>query len=88
MSTQRSNTATRVRKTCGPAIFDTTTSVMASAAERRDKYRHDIGWTENADGTGGYDPLNVKILHDEFSNEFDWSHAFMNPRLMQASIKR
>lgn len=90
MNTQRSNTSTRARKQCGPAIFDCTDLDLVTSEARLAKFRSIIGYVapDNSDSTatGRYDAFDVELLHKDWNGEFDVKTVFLNPRLLLVRI--
>ncbi|KDR73367.1 hypothetical protein GALMADRAFT_72893, partial [Galerina marginata CBS 339.88] len=83
MDSQRSNTATRLRKLAA-AIFSVNALHMSPSTIRQEKFRDMIGWTTNQHGRGSYSALKVAILHKEYSGAYDREKVFLNPSLMAA----
>lgn len=83
MQVQRSNTATRVRKMCGPQLFNCDMADLLESETRRAKFRERIGYiAPEADaGPGRYDAFNVEVLHKDYSGQFDVKTVFLNPVL-------
>lgn len=84
MGTQRSNTSHRIRKIAGPAIFDCTSSDLATSAKRKELFQQRIGWVEDK---GHYTALEVDILHKDYKGRFDLETIFLNPILMRVSME-
>ncbi|KAK7041250.1 hypothetical protein R3P38DRAFT_3453557 [Favolaschia claudopus] len=91
MSSQLSNTSTRVRRGAGDSIFKCSSADLLSPASRR-QFREKIGWHELGDGESGegdarargeYASLDVPILHQGGSKEYDIHTCFLNPVLMR-----
>ncbi|KAJ7864577.1 hypothetical protein B0H14DRAFT_2292010, partial [Mycena olivaceomarginata] len=83
IASQRSNTSTRIRHAAVDAIYDCRATKMRTPADRR-KFRNEIGWYEHEDGEGGeYSSLDVPILHEDGSEEYDIHTCFLNPVLMR-----
>ncbi|KAK6966658.1 hypothetical protein R3P38DRAFT_3514850 [Favolaschia claudopus] len=91
MSSQRSNTSTCVRRGAGDSIFKCSSADLLSPASRR-QFREEIGWHELGDGESGegdarargeYASLDVPILHQGGSKEYDIHTCFLNPVLMR-----
>ena len=85
MDSQRSNTATRLRKLAS-AIFGVDTLNMSPSTTRQEKFRNMIGWTMNEHGRGSYSSLKVEILHKDYNGVFDRQKVFLNVRLMAVCI--
>ncbi|THU98553.1 hypothetical protein K435DRAFT_565467, partial [Dendrothele bispora CBS 962.96] len=68
MQMQRSNTVTRIRNQCGPAIFDCSIEDLADPAERKLKFRKAIGWNESEKT---YKRWNCSILHGNGSSQLN-----------------
>lgn len=85
MDSQRSNTATRLRKVAA-TIFSVNALDMSPSATRQEKFRDMIGWTTNQHGRGSYSMLNVEILHKDYSGVYDRQKVFLNPRLIAVRI--
>ncbi|KAF8149893.1 hypothetical protein B0H34DRAFT_731613 [Crassisporium funariophilum] len=81
MDSQRSNTATRLRKLAA-AIFSVDALHMSPSTIRTEKFRDMIGWTINQHGRGSYSALKVAILHKDYSGAYDRAKVFLNPSLM------
>jgi hypothetical protein len=75
MDSQRSNTATRLRKLAA-TIFGVNALDMTPSTSRQEKFRHMIGWTTNEHGRGSYSPLKVEILHKNYSGVYDRENIF------------
>jgi hypothetical protein len=85
MDSQRSNTATRLRKLAA-AIFGVNALDLSPSTTRQEKFRSMIGWTMNQHGRGSYSALKVEILHRDYSGVYDRQKVFLNPRLMAVCI--
>ena len=85
MGTQRSNTSTRIRKIAGHAIFQCPGSDLISSTKRAELFRNKIGWVDDGNGKGHYDPLSVEVLHKDYHGRFDVDTIFLNPILMRVS---
>ena len=81
MDSQRSNTATRLRKIAA-TIFGVNALDMSPSTTRQEKFRTMIGWTTNQHGRGSYSQLKVEILHRDYSGVYDRQKVFLNPRLI------
>ncbi|KAJ7834868.1 hypothetical protein B0H14DRAFT_3142229, partial [Mycena olivaceomarginata] len=81
MGTQRSNAAGRVRRECGPEIFDCTTADLSTSESRRDKFRKQIGYVEDAEGKSHYEAFNVDLLHKDYNGSFDIKTVFRGAAL-------
>lgn len=81
MKTQRSNTATRLRRHSA-VLFGVSESDMLKAEVRKEKFRGRIGWVENGHGVGSYSSVDVEILHKDYLGSYDIKTAFLNPILM------
>jgi len=81
MDSQRSNTATRLRKLAA-TIFGVNALDMNPSTTRQEKFRNMIGWTTNEHGRGSYSALKVEILHRDYSGVYDRQKVFLNLRLM------
>ena len=84
MKSQRSNTATRLRRHCA-ALFNAAESDMLRAELRKEKFRTRIGWIDSGPGRGSYSSIDVEILHKDFSGSYDIKTIFLNPILMWVS---
>ena len=84
MQTQRSNTATRLRRHSS-ALFGVSESDMLRANIRKEKFRERIGWVENDQGIGSYSSVDVEILHKNYAGSYNIQTAFLNPILMWVS---
>ncbi|KII93188.1 hypothetical protein PLICRDRAFT_151672 [Plicaturopsis crispa FD-325 SS-3] len=83
MGVQRSNMAHRMRIEVGPMIFDVDVDSLHSPQQRHTQFRERIGWKAKANGGGEYDAIEASILHsDDYTGEFSWDTAFLNPVLM------
>ncbi|KAJ7485738.1 hypothetical protein FB451DRAFT_1392463 [Mycena latifolia] len=86
MSSQRSNTSTRIRRVAGHAIYDCSAADLLDPSARR-QFREEIGWYEFEDGDGGeYASLDVPILHKDGSKVYDIHTCFLNPVLMRLFV--
>jgi hypothetical protein len=85
MDSQRSNTATRLRKVAA-TIFGVNALDMSPSTTRQEKFRNLIGWTTNEHGRGSYSALRVEILHRDYSGVYDRQKAFLNRRLIAVRI--
>ncbi|KAJ6592903.1 hypothetical protein B0H19DRAFT_975627, partial [Mycena capillaripes] len=81
MGTQRSNAAGRLRRECGPEIFDCTTADLSTSEARRDKFRDQIGYVEDAEGKPHYEALNVDLLHKDYNGSYNIKTVFRSPAL-------
>ncbi|KAJ7221502.1 hypothetical protein GGX14DRAFT_558994 [Mycena pura] len=88
--TQRSNTATRLRKVAGPMIFNINATDLKDSARRTRDFKDDIGWKTDDSGKGGYDILDVPILHGDMRSLYSLDQFLLNPALMRlyASLTR
>jgi hypothetical protein len=84
MMSQRSNTATRLRRNSA-VLFGVSESDMLKADIRKEKFRGRIGWVNNGGGTGSYSSVDVEFLHKDYSGSYDIQTAFLNPILMWVS---
>jgi hypothetical protein len=84
MKTQRSNTATRLRRHCA-VLFAVSEFDMLQADIRKEKFRGRIGWVNNGQGAGSYSSVDVEILHKDYAGSYDIQTAFLNPILMRVS---
>lgn len=85
MDSQRSNTATQLRKLAA-TIFGVNALEMTPSTSRQEKFRHMIGWTTNEHGWGSYSALKVEILHKNFNGVYDREKIFLNTSLMAVCI--
>ncbi|KAF7967342.1 hypothetical protein HWV62_34675 [Athelia sp. TMB] len=88
MGVQRSNTAYRLRRQCGPSIFNCSAQDLALAIQRDKLFRERNGWLESAgsegDGSGEYSTWDVALLHDDtYQGKFDRKSIFLNPILLR-----
>ncbi|KAJ7264828.1 hypothetical protein C8J57DRAFT_1718617 [Mycena rebaudengoi] len=67
MGTQRSNTSTRIRHHAGAAIFDCAPQDLLTPESRL--AFEEIGWHGDAGRGGGYAPLDVPLLHEDYVSE-------------------
>ncbi|KAF7335484.1 hypothetical protein MVEN_02201900 [Mycena venus] len=84
MQDQRCNTSTRIRRQAGHSIYDCATGDLLTADLRR-QFRKEIGWNGEE-----YTSLDVPILHEDGSAEFDIHTCFLSPvpmRLFVALIR-
>ena len=81
VNTQRSNSATRIRRHC-TSIFGVDESAVLQPDNRREKFRNRIGWVVDPKGNGSYSSVDVEILHKNYSGEYNPSSAFLSPILM------
>jgi len=86
MDSQRSNTATRLRKHAA-TIFGVNALDMSPSTTRQEKFRNMIGWTTNQHGQGLYSILNVEILHRDYSGVYNRTKVFLNTRLMAVRVQ-
>ena len=84
MNTQRSNTATRIRRHC-ISIFGVDESSVLQSEIRREKFRNRIGWVVDPKGNGSYSSVDVEILHKGYSGEYNPASVFLSPILMGVS---
>ena len=84
MNTQRSNTATRIRRHC-ISIFEVDKSFVLQPENRREKFRNRIGWVVDPKGNGSYSSVDVEILHKGYLGEYNPTSAFLSPILMGVS---
>ena len=84
MNTQRSNTATRIRRHC-ISIFGVDESSVLQPEIRREKFRNRIGWVVDPKGNGSYSSVDVEILHKNYSGEYNPATVFLSPILMGVS---
>ncbi|KAJ7203593.1 hypothetical protein GGX14DRAFT_369388, partial [Mycena pura] len=82
--TQRSNTATRLRKIAGPMIFNINPTDLKDSARRTRDFKDDIGWKTDDSGKGGYDTLDVPILHSDMRSSYSLDQFLLNSALMRA----
>jgi hypothetical protein len=83
MSSQRSNTSTRIRRSSGTAIYNCSPADLLTPTACL-KFKKEIGWKDFEDGEGGeYVSLDVPILHKGGSTEYDIHTCFLNPVLMR-----
>lgn len=84
---QRSNTATRVRKTAGPSIFNCRPADLDTMQKRIENFQGKIGWvpvsTGGSSGKGRYDHWAVEILHENYRGSFDINSIFRSPILLR-----
>lgn len=85
MDSQRSNTATRLRKVAA-AIFGVNALDMSPSITRQEKFCNMIGRTTNQHGRGTYSALKVEILHRDYSGVYDRQKVFLNTRLMAVCV--
>ncbi|KIJ30677.1 hypothetical protein M422DRAFT_267723 [Sphaerobolus stellatus SS14] len=81
MQQQRSNGISRIRLYAGPAIFDCKASDLATVT-RRMRFKEEIGFVEEADGTTRYKAL-CPIIYKEYEGRHDKTKIFLNPALFQ-----
>ncbi|KAJ7216456.1 hypothetical protein GGX14DRAFT_358647 [Mycena pura] len=81
--TQRSNTATRLRKVAGPMIFNVNPTDLKDSARRTRDFKDDIGWKTDDSGRGSYDILDVPILHGDMRSSYSLDQFLLNPALMR-----
>jgi len=86
MSSQRSNTSTRIRKTAGHSIFQCKAIELVNQEKRIELFHAMIGWVDEGNGKGHYDSLNVEILHKDYQGHFDMNTIFLNPILLRVRI--
>ena len=85
MDSQRSNTATRLRKIAA-TIFGVNALDMSPSTTRQEKFHVMIGWTINQPDCGSYSTLKVEILHRDYSGVYDRQKVFLNPRLIAVHV--
>ncbi len=79
---QRYNTATRIRHNCA-SILGVSEADLLKSDVRRDKFRGEIGWVNEA---RVYSSVDVPILHKDWCGEYMLSSVFLNPKLMGVSF--
>lgn len=82
INTQRYNTATRIRHHCA-SILGASEADLFKSDVRRDKFREEIGWVNEA---RAYSSVDVPILHRDWSGEYTLSSVFLNLKLMGVSL--
>jgi hypothetical protein len=85
MSSQRSNTSTRIRKTAGHAIFQCEAIELIDREKRIQLFREKIGWVDEGNGKGHYESLKMEILHKDYGGRLDMDTIFLNPILLRVS---
>jgi hypothetical protein len=85
LSSQRANTATRLRHSCS-AIFGILDTDLVDPELRKAKFRDRIGWVSNGNGGGTYSSVDVEIIHKDYSGKYELSKIFLSPVLMAVSI--
>ena len=85
MDSQRSNTATCIRKSAA-AIFCVDALDMSLSTTRQEKFHDRIGYTTNQHGRGSYSLLKVEILHRDYSGVYDRQKVFLNTRLIAVCV--
>ncbi|PPQ94907.1 hypothetical protein CVT25_004425 [Psilocybe cyanescens] len=78
MKSQRSNTATRLRRHCA-TLFGVSDTDMLRANIRKEKFQECIGWVDDDHGSGLYSSVDVEILHKDNSKSYNIKTAFLNP---------
>jgi hypothetical protein len=63
-------------------LFGVSENVMLYANTRKEKFREQIGWVNDDQGSGSYSSVDVEILHKDYSGSYDIKTAFRNPILM------
>ncbi|KAJ7119999.1 hypothetical protein C8R46DRAFT_1019898 [Mycena filopes] len=86
VTSQRSNTSTRLRKVAGAAIFDCSCTDLLDPDTRLDKFKDLIGWLVEEETSGSYSSLEVPILHDRWAGDYDLHTCFLNPALMRLFV--
>ncbi|KAJ7076257.1 hypothetical protein B0H15DRAFT_805705 [Mycena belliarum] len=86
VTSQRSNTGTRLRKIAGAAIFDCSPTDLLVSDVRLEKFREQIGWYVEEGASGAYSSLDVPILHKDWSGEYDIKTCFLNRCLMRLYV--
>ncbi|KAJ6528490.1 hypothetical protein B0H19DRAFT_1243025 [Mycena capillaripes] len=81
MGTQHSNAAGRLRRECGPEIFDCTAADLSTSEARRDKFHEQIGYVEDAEGKPHYEAFNVDLLHKDYNGSYNIKTVFRSPAL-------
>ena len=56
-----------------------------ASSESRAEFRSMIGWVDDGDNHGHYDPWNVTVLHKNNENQQDHNAIFKNIALMKVS---
>ncbi|EPQ53800.1 hypothetical protein GLOTRDRAFT_139897 [Gloeophyllum trabeum ATCC 11539] len=100
MNSQRSNTATRLRRRCID-LFEkhdkphdlpdpATSADMLSSRQRYDKFRRLIGWVQLEDSEGNtssrYSSMDAPVIHENYAERFEIERAFRNPLLMHIFV--
>jgi hypothetical protein len=87
MSTQRSNTVTRIRRICAADIFELKNAELLTTASRS-QFRQRIGWIppKGSSQPGHYDPWNVEVLHSNYLGRFNKDTVFLSPVLLCVCI--
>ncbi|KAJ7822281.1 hypothetical protein B0H14DRAFT_2291001, partial [Mycena olivaceomarginata] len=83
---QRGNNSTRLRRTAGASIFDCSAADLLLPDVRRDKFREQIGWHVEEGTSGAYSSLDVPILHNGWTGEYDIKTCFLNRTLMRLYV--
>lgn len=79
MKSQRSNTSNRIRCQAGTVIYDCGATDLLTSASRR-QFRKEIGWNGEE-----YASLDVPLLHEDESKEYDINTCFLSPVPMRVS---
>ncbi|KAJ7851280.1 hypothetical protein B0H14DRAFT_2355356 [Mycena olivaceomarginata] len=83
---QRGNNSTRLRRTAGASIFDCSAADLLLPDVRCDKFREQIGWHVEEGTSGAYSSLDVPILHNGWTGEYDIKTCFLNRTLMRLYV--
>ncbi|KAJ7097356.1 hypothetical protein C8R44DRAFT_535106, partial [Mycena epipterygia] len=83
LTSQRSNTSSRIRRVAGADIFECSKVDLLLPDVRLEKFREQIGWYIEEGTSGGYSSLDVPILHKDWSGEYNIKTCFLHPCLMR-----
>ncbi|KAJ6453503.1 hypothetical protein C8R45DRAFT_945039 [Mycena sanguinolenta] len=86
VTSQHPNTSTRLRRAAGPAIFDCGAADLLDSEVRLRKFRDQIGWYVDKEGSGAYSTPDVPILHAEWSGEYNIKTCFLGRSLMRLYV--
>ncbi|KAJ7145982.1 hypothetical protein C8R44DRAFT_595045, partial [Mycena epipterygia] len=94
MSSQRSNTSTRIRRVAGTSIYDCSAGDLLTPGSRH-QFREEIGWFEVEDdgnkesagvAHGEYASYDIPILHKNGSKTYDIHTCFLGPAPMRLFV--
>ncbi|KAJ6451400.1 hypothetical protein C8R45DRAFT_848437 [Mycena sanguinolenta] len=86
VTSQRPNTSTRLCRAAGPATFDCGAADLLDSEVCLRKFRDQIGWYVDKEGSGAYSTLDVPILHADWSGEYNIKTCFLGRSLMRLYV--